>query len=68
MPECGVVLLRANQLSSPAQKWVISVVRAAMDLGFFLAEVSSEPLVTDIMLKSRQGFGIRTADYLVLFG
>ena len=30
----GIVLLRANQLSSPAQKRVISVVRAAMDLGF----------------------------------
>ena len=36
-------------------------------LGFFLAEVSGEPLVTDIMLKSRQGFGVRTVDYLVLF-
>ena len=34
VPECGVVPLRANQLSSPAQKRVISVVRAAMDLGF----------------------------------
>ena len=29
-----VLLLRANQLSSPAQKRVISVVRAAMDFGF----------------------------------
>ena len=67
MPEWGVVPLRANQLASPTQKRVIRVVRAAIDLGFFLAEVSSEPLVTDIMLKSRQGFGVRTVDYLVLF-
>ena len=29
-----VLLLRANQLSSPMQKRVIGVVRAAMDLGF----------------------------------
>ena len=36
-------------------------------LGFFLAEVSGEPLVTDIMLKGRQGFSVRTVDYLVLF-
>ena len=64
----GVVLLRANQLSSPAQKRVMSVVRAAMDFGFFLAEVSGEPLITDIMLKGRQGFGVRTFDNLVLFG
>ena len=34
---------------------------------FFLAEVSGEPLVTDIMLKGRQGFGVRTVDNLVLF-
>ena len=34
---------------------------------FFLAEVSGEPLVADIMLKGRQGFGIRTIDNLVLF-
>ena len=34
VPECGVVPLRANQLPSPAQKRFISVVRAAMDLGF----------------------------------
>ena len=37
-------------------------------LWFFLAEVSSEPLIVDIMLKGRQGFGVRTIDYLVLFG
>ena len=36
-------------------------------LRFFLAEVSGEPLVADIMLKSRQGFGARTVDYLVIF-
>ena len=30
----GVMLLRASQLSSPAQKRVMSVVRAAMDFGF----------------------------------
>ena len=36
-------------------------------LGFLLAEVSSEPLVMDIMLEGRQGFGVRTVDYLVLF-
>ena len=35
---------------------------------FFLAEVPGEPLVADIMLKGRQGFSIRTVDYLVLFG
>ena len=35
-------------------------------LWFFLAEVSGEPFVTDIMLKGRQGFGVRTIDYLVL--
>ena len=35
--------------------------------GFFLAEVSGEPLITDIMLKGRQGFGVRTVDYFVLF-
>ena len=29
-----VLPLWANQLSSPAQKWVMSVVRAAMDFGF----------------------------------
>ena len=29
-----VLLLRANQLSSPVQKWVMSIVRAAMDFGF----------------------------------
>ena len=62
-----VLLLRASQLSSPAQKRVIGVVRAAIDLGFLLAEVSGEPLVADIMLEGRQGFGIRTVDYLVLF-
>ena len=28
------LLLRASQLSSPAQKWVMRVVRAAMDFGF----------------------------------
>ena len=31
-----------------------------------MAEVSGEPLVTDIMLKGRQGFGVRTIDNLVL--
>ena len=36
-------------------------------LRFFLAEVSSKPLITDIMLKGRQGFGVRTVNYLVLF-
>ena len=36
-------------------------------LRFFLAEVSGEPLVMDIMLKGRQGFIVRTIDYLVLF-
>ena len=30
----GVMLLRASQLSSPAQKRAMSVVRAAMDFGF----------------------------------
>ena len=30
----AVLLLRASQLSSPAQKRVISVMRAAMDFGF----------------------------------
>ena len=35
--------------------------------GFFLAEVSGEPLVTDIMLEGRQGFGVWIVDYLVLF-
>ena len=30
----AVLLLRASQLSSPAQKQVMSVVRAAMDFGF----------------------------------
>ena len=35
VPGClDVLLLRANQLSSPAQKRVISVVRAAMNFGF----------------------------------
>ena len=35
LPEfLGVMLLRASQLSSPAQKRVMSVVRAAMDFGF----------------------------------
>ena len=63
-----MVPLRANQLSSPAQKRVIRVVRAAIDFGFsWPTEVSSEPLVTDIMLESRQGFGVWTVDYLVLF-
>ena len=36
-------------------------------LRFFLAEVSGEPLVMDIMLKGRQGLGVRTVDNLVLF-
>ena len=36
-------------------------------LGFLLAEVSGEPLVTDIKLEGRQGFGIRAINYLVLF-
>ena len=36
-------------------------------LRFFLAEVSGEPLVADIMLKGRQGFGVRTVNDLVLF-
>ena len=49
----GVMLLRASQLSSPAQKWVMSVMRAAMDFGFFLDEMSGKPLVTDVMLKGR---------------
>ena len=31
-------------------------------LGFFLAEVSGEPFIKDIMLKSRQGFGIWTVN------
>src|SRR5512132_3340541 len=30
----GVMLLGASQLSSPAQKQIMSVVRAAMDFGF----------------------------------
>ena len=30
----AVFLLQASQLSSPAQKWVMSAVRAAMDFGF----------------------------------
>ena len=29
-----VLLLRASQLSLPAQKWVMSVMRAAIDFGF----------------------------------
>ena len=36
-------------------------------LRLFLAEVSGEPLIVDIMLKGRQGLGIRTVDNLVLF-
>ena len=36
-------------------------------LRLFLAEMPGKPLVADIMLESRQGFGIQTVDYLVLF-
>ena len=36
-------------------------------LRFFLVEVSGEALIADIMLKGRQGFGVRTVDNLVLF-
>ena len=32
-----------------------------------MAEVSGEPFVTDAMLESFQGFGVRTVDNLVLF-
>ena len=35
-------------------------------LGFLLAKMSGEPLVTDIMLEGRQGFSVRTVNYLVL--
>ena len=34
----------------------------------FLSKVPGKPLVTDIVFKGRQGFGIRTVDDLVLFG
>ena len=47
----ALLLLQASQLSSPAQKQVISVVKAAMDFGFCLAEVSGEPFVADAVLK-----------------
>ena len=36
-------------------------------LRLFLAEVSGEPLVSDAMFEGREGFGIGTIQYLVLF-
>ena len=48
----SLVLLRANQLSSPAQKRVMRLVRAAIVLGFFLTEVSGEPFDLDTVFKS----------------
>ena len=54
-------------MSSPTQKRVMSAVRAAIYFGFFLTEVSGEPLVVDAMFKGREGFGVRTIDDLVLF-
>ena len=36
-------------------------------LRLFLAEVSSEPLISDAMFEGREGFGVRTIHNLVLF-
>ena len=36
-------------------------------LRLLLAEVSGEPLITDVVLKGRQGFDVWTVDNLVLF-
>ena len=41
--------------------------RGRHGLRLFLSEVSGEPLVADIMLKGRQGFGVWTVNNLVLF-
>src|SRR3989337_1569344 len=47
-----LLLLRASQLSSPAQKRVIRAVKR---------------FISDAMFKGREGFGVRTIDNLVLF-
>ena len=63
----ALLLLRASQLSSPAQKRVIRAVRAVMDFGFFLTEVTGEPFIPDAVFEGREGFRVRTVDDLVLF-
>ena len=34
----------------------------------FLAEVSGEPFILDAMFEGCEVFGVRTVDYLILFG
>ena len=47
-----LLLLRANQLSLPAQKWVMSVVKLPWSW-LFLPKVLGEPFVADAVLKGR---------------
>ena len=48
----ALFLLRANQLSSPTQKRVMSAVRAAMDFGS-LGRGGGEPFIVDALFKGR---------------
>ena len=65
IPRCGIAA------SQPA---ILARAKAGHECregrhGFWLllAEMSGEPLVADIMLKGRQGFGVQIVDNLVLF-
>ena len=62
-----ILLLRASQLSSPAQKRVMSVVRAAMDSAFHV-QGAGQAIVTDVMFEGCKGLCVRTVDYLIFLG
>ena len=64
----------AGAIASMSKLAVLSRAKAGHECGkschglrLFLAEVSSEPFVTDAMFKGREGFDIRTVGNLVLF-
>ena len=64
----------AGAIASTSEPTVFSCAKTGHKCGegcqglrFFLTEVSGEPLIVDIMLKGRQGLGVRTVDNLVLF-
>ena len=64
----------AGDVASTSEPAVFSCAKAGHECGkschglrLFLAEVSSEPFITNAMFKGREGFNIRTVDNLVLF-
>ena len=63
-----VLLLRARQLSSPAAKAGHECREGCHRLRLLLAKVAGKPLVTDVVLESREGLCVWTVDNFVFVG